>query len=181
MQLTLENTGLNQTSRTLVQIQNFCHHHNQQVMYFTEMYPAFTGTFSRSGRTSEQSMPTDFMKANSTKDDIEKYAEFTEVRGIHFPSLSWDILVCLGWDNAVDESGLRHLARNRALPLIFLVGSGFSGRAATIGAAVSDDAERSVAAVSSLALLLELFATKDPRQRRRDCCRAGRPCRGRPQ
>ena len=52
MQLTLENTGLNQTSRTLVQIQNFCHHHNQQVMYFTEMYSVFTGTFSRSGRTS---------------------------------------------------------------------------------------------------------------------------------
>ena len=54
MKLTLENTGLNQTSRTLVQIQNFCHHHNQQVMYFTEMYSVFTGTFSRSGRTSAE-------------------------------------------------------------------------------------------------------------------------------
>ena len=36
MQMTLENTGYNQTSRTLVQIQNFYHQNNQEKMYFTE-------------------------------------------------------------------------------------------------------------------------------------------------
>ena len=88
MQLTLENTGLNQTSRTLVQIQNFCHHHNQQVMYFTEMYSVFTGTFSRSGRTSGHlSMRTDTQKKTSgAKETVKGSLKLNPLRtgnGIH--------------------------------------------------------------------------------------------------
>ena len=115
MQLTLENTGLNQTSRTLVQIQNFCHYHNEQVKYFTEMYSVFTGTFSRSGRTSAGAVASRFMAFSPLKwvkvgDQVQR-AGLTDCRGslpAAFPdeeACEFGLEICRGGDRVQQQGG----------------------------------------------------------------------------